>query len=535
MKPNPQTTPPAQAAPSPQEMLAMLISLGRIFSHGKNFTEIFGELMNLVCGFTGADGGSLYIYDPAGGNLKIVVMKNTTLKVQHVVEDFDALRIKGLIEVPTRDASGALLIRNASVCSFLKNQKVLVPSLEADDKFDFANTRKFDEQNNYQTRNLMALPLMGHNGRVVGVMQLINCNDTVFSDDLGDFIDAIAGQVGIMLSNAMLVNESQSLMSAVIEMIGVAIDEKSPHTAGHCQRVTALTMMIAEEMEAEESHALYKDFSLSAEERRELQISALLHDVGKIITPTHILDKPTRLYMMHDKMGLLDERLRAWDLSQQLRDLKARLKEEGMEHLLAPREGENAQIQEEYAFLDKVNKGNLFVDDEAQKRLQEIADRRIDYTDGKTTQAVIDDEDLKNLKIPRGTLNPEERQIMEDHVSISIRLLSSIPWPANLGKVVEYAGAHHENMNGTGYPNKITGDAMALPARILGIADRFEGLSAPDRPYRSTKMTLSRVMFILEDMAAKEEIDREIFEFFKEKKLHLKYAEKYLPKELIDC
>lgn len=522
----------SQSATFSHDMLDVFINIGKIFSQGKDFTAIFTELMNQICGVTGADGGSLYIYDPASENLKIVVMKNTTLKVEHVVESFDALHLNGLIEVPTR-SNGELNTRNASVCSFLENRKVLVASLDESEEFDFSNTRKFDEANNYETRNLVALPLSGHGNSTVGVLQLINCDDIVFSGEIRNFMDAVAGQVGIMLSNALLVSESQGLMAAVIEMIGVAIDEKSPHTAGHCQRVTALTMMIAEEMEQDDG-PLYKDFALSKEERRELQIAALLHDVGKIITPTHILDKPTKLHTLYDRVNLLNERMRSWELSQELRSLRARVKEEGMEHLLAPR-APAAAIEEDYDFLDKVNKGNLFVDEAAQQRIEEISARVVEDVSGAHRQQLIEGEDLKNLKIPRGTLNPEERQIMEDHVSISIRLLSSIPWPANLKRVVEYAGAHHENMNGTGYPNKITGDAMALPARILGIADRFEGLSAPDRPYRSTKMTLSRVMFILEDMAAKEEIDRDMFAFFKDKQLHLKYAEKYLPKELIDC
>lgn len=517
-----------------REMLETLIKTGRIFSQNKSFSEIFSELMQTFCAITGAEGGSLYIYDHNSKTLKVVVMTNTPLGVSKVVDQFDALKIKGFIEVPTV-INGEKNLKTVSVCSFLENRKILVLSLEDDTEFDFTNTRNFDRANNYQTRNLAVLPLTGHNGEVIGVLQLINCNSDVFSAMMQPFIDAIAGQTGIMLSNALLVNKTQELMSAIIEMIGVAIDEKSPHTAGHCQRVEALTMLIAGELEKEKKDPKYKHFKLSNEQRRELRIAALLHDIGKIITPTHILEKQTKLYTLDDKINLLNERMRSWQLTRELHHLHEKLRAENLEHLITQPTTEHHQLEEDFHFLEEVNKGNIFVDEKTRQRLTEISNRLIGAANGRTPPHLINQDELDNLKIQRGTLNPSERKIMEDHVSISIRLLSSIPWPSELNKVVEYAGAHHENLNGTGYPNRLTGDQMALPARILGLADRFEGLSAPDRPYRSTKMMLSRVMMILEDMANKEEIDRDLFNFFKNKKLHLKYAHQYLPKEIIDC
>lgn len=519
-------------AATQDQMLKMLIDTGRIFSGGKNFTEIFLELMEQVRAITGAEGGSLYIYDSNSQTLKIVVITNAPLGISNVVETFNPLKISGFIEVPTH-TDGRINSRVVSVCSFTEKRNILIPDLEKDAEFDFANTRRFDEANSYKTRNIVALPLTGHSQDVIGVLQLVNCNDSVFGKDMRPFIHAVTGQVGIMLSNALLVSETQELMSAVIQMIGVAIDEKSPHTAGHCQRVVILTMMIAEAMEKDTT--LYKDFSLTSDQRRELKIAALLHDIGKIITPNHVLDKQTKLYILDDKINLLSERLRTWQLYRKLQYLEAALRKEGMAHLLEEAEQDAQQYDEEFEFLSKVNKGDIFMDEEAQKRLDELSARIIDTSYSHASKQLIGSAELSNLKIQRGTLNPQERKIMEDHVSISIRLLSSIPWPKNLTRVVEFAGAHHENMNGTGYPNKITGDQMDLPARILGIADRFEGLSAPDRPYRSTKMTLSRAMNIMEDMAAKEEIDREMFNFFKERKIHLDYAQRHLPAELIDC
>ncbi len=519
---------------SADKMLAMLINTGHIFSSGKGFSQIFTELLDSVRDITSADGGSLYIYDHTSETLKVVVIGNKTLGISKVVDTFDALKIDGFIEVPTR-IDGEPNLRTVSVCSYLQNRKILINSLDDDTEFNFNNTRQFDKNNNYETHNLLILPLVGHNNKVIGVLQLINCDKDVFSDYMQTFVDAIAGQIGTMLSNALLVNETQELMSAIIQMIGVAIDEKSPHTAGHCQRVVEITMMIVEELEKTKKHPIYKDFSLTTEQRRELRIAALLHDIGKIITPLHILDKRTKLHTVNDKISLLYERMRAWELARRLQQTEQKLREEGLEHLISSTE---EKYSEDYQFLGEVNAGNVFVDEEVTKRLETIAERMIESPNTNNekliTQQVIDSEELNNLKIKRGTLNPEERKIMEDHVSISIRLLSSIPWPSNLKRVVEIAGAHHETLNGSGYPNKLTGDDMDLPARVLGLADRFEGLSAPDRPYRNVKMTLSRVMSIMENMAEEQEIDDTLFDFFRENKLHLKYAKKHLPPELID-
>lgn len=515
---------------SSDKLLKTLLDTGRIFSSSKNFSEVFSELMNNVRAVSGAEGGSLYIYDYVSQTLKAVVLTNEPLGMSSVVEEFNALKMTGLVEVPTKPNSETNKYA-VSVACYLENRKVLVPSLDDTDEYDFVNTRKFDKAHQYNTHNLLALPLSGHKGQIIGVLQLINCDEEVFSDDMQPFIDAFAGQISVLLGNALLVNESQELMAAIIQMIGMAIDEKSPHTAGHCQRVSVITMMIAEALEATDQ-APYKDFRLTDEQRRELHIAALLHDIGKIITPIHILDKRTKLYTLDDKINMLQERLRSWQLTQRLNHLEENLRKEGLEHLIP---NDEEAFSEDLQFIRSINHGELFVSDEVRQRLDEIAQRAIEGLGAEMPHKVIREEELSNLQIKRGTLNPEERQIMEDHVSISIRLLSSIPWPSNLQKVVEYAGAHHENMNGTGYPNKITGDQMSLPARVLGLADRFEGLSAPDRPYRTVKMTLSRAMKIMEHMAEDDEIDKDLFTFFKNNDLHLKYARQYLPADLIDC
>ena len=486
--------------------------------------------MSEVRGITGAEGGSLYIYDRVSETLKVVVLTNEVLRVHSVVETFDPLRIDGFIEIPMRNADGELNVKNISVCCFHQKETILIPDINTlDERFDLSKTRDFDEKNDYTTRNLAVFPLVGHGDQLIGVLQLVNADDTLFLADMHSFIDALVGQISIVLNNALLVSEAQNLLSAIVSMVSVAIDEKSPHTAGHCQRVTELSLMVADAMNKSDDGA-YADFWMDDEKRRELRMAAMLHDIGKIITPAHIMEKPTKLHTLYDKVNLLRERLRAWYLSEQLRRLE---KMHGEKKLFS--EDEIAAYQADCDFLEGINRGEILADEEALVRLSEMSNRIIDFDESKLPGNLILEEEAHFLKIPQGTLDEKERKIMEGHVSASVRMLSSIPWPRNLERVVEYAGNHHEAMNGKGYPNGLTGDQMSLPARILGMVDRFEAISAPDRPYRKVKVTLSRVMNIMQKMAEDSEIDPELFAFFKEKKVYMDYARKYLPADLIDC
>lgn len=519
-----------------KEMLAHLIAIGRVYSSGKSFTDLFKELMEKVRRATGAEGGSLYIYDRANEMLKIVVLTNDVLGVNKVVEKFDALRISGFIEVPMRNKAGEVNLNTVSVCCFHDKRKIFVSDLQKATEFDFTNTLNFDRQNNYHTRNLMVFPLFGHGEDVIGVLQIVNSDNSCFNDDMQPFLNALISQVSIVLNNALLVNEAQNLLSALVQMVGMAIDEKSPHTAGHCQRVTWLTLKIIDMLEQEKEGA-YAGFSMNENERREIHIAALLHDIGKVVTPTHIMEKSTKLYTLYDRVNLLRERLSAWCLSEKIRRLEEALRRIGREDILE--QLPDIELNDDFEFLSAINRAEVVIDDKVERRLQEISARTISHLDVTNLcdgeEQLIKKNEFDNLRVMRGTLNPEERKIMEEHVNISIRLLSSIPWPRNLERVVEYAGAHHENMNGKGYPHGLTGDDLAVPARVLAMADRFEGITAPDRPYRSTQMKLSQAMKIMTNMADEREIDSELFALFRDRKVYMTYAQAFLPPELIDC
>ncbi|MGI9296459.1 MAG: HD domain-containing phosphohydrolase [Gammaproteobacteria bacterium] len=512
-----------------------LLQVSRELSGDKPLPQLFQGVINLVCKSTGADGGTLYMYDNKQDTLKAVLLTNFSLGMSSVVEEFDPLAVSGFLEVPLRQG-GAGASAKISASAFLRRRVIAVADVGADDEFDFEGVRAFDRANNYKTERIIAFPLNANNV-LVGVMQVINPRRECFSAEYLDFLETLAGQIAIALNNAVLIKEGENLLGAIVQMIGMAIDEKSPHTAGHCYRVTELTMMLADAA-ARESDGPLADFQMGEVEREELRMAALLHDVGKVITPDHILEKRTKLYSLTDRIDLLNERIHIWTTHAELEALKKAVTDAGREDLLESLKNAHAPSREDLEFLDAVNKGLTPMTPDNMEKLGAISSRTIRKPDGgggAAKENVIMKEDLSNLQTFRGTLNPEERKIMEDHVKSTIRLLSSIPWPRKFSRLVEYAGHHHEKLDGTGYPNKINGDDMSTPARILGIADRFEGMSAPDRPYRSRKMSLSQVLKIMTSMSRDGEIDPDLFGVFLKNKIHLIYGRKYLDETLIDC
>lgn len=515
-----------------------LVQVSRELSGDKPLPKLFQGVIDIVCKSTGADGGTLYMYDNKQHTLKAVLLTNISLGMNSVVEEFNPLAVSGFIEVPLGEGDGSQSSK-ISASSFLQNKVIAIDDVSHDSQFDFTGVRAFDKQNNYSTERIIAFPLNANN-TMVGVMQVINPSHESFQKDYLEFLEILAGQIAIALNNAVLIRESENLLGAVVQMIGMAIDEKSPHTAGHCYRVTELTMMLADAV-TNKTDGPFAHFALDEIQREELRMAALLHDVGKVITPDHILEKRTKLYSLTDRIEMLNERVHAWATSTELESLKKVVKDAGHDELIkSARKQIKTLPHDDIEFLDSVNKGLINMTDDTIEKLEDISHRTINRLQDKNKKRpvkedMITQQDLANLRTFRGTLNPEERKIMEDHVKSSIRLLSSIPWPFKYSRLVEYAGHHHEKMDGTGYPNKVPGSEMSVPARILGIADRFEGMSAPDRPYRARKMTLGQVMKIMDNMSKDGEIDPDLYGVFRDSKIYLTYGRKYLDESLIDC
>ncbi len=372
----------------------------------------------------------------------------------------------------------------------------------------------------------LSLPLRNHEGSLIGVLQLAGA---AFPAEDRAIAESLASQTAIALTKEKLAGEFRALFEGLIDLIVHAIDEKSPYTGQHCRRVPILTELIADAACATREGPL-RDFTLTEAERYELHIAALLHDCGKVTTPVHVQDKATKLEALVDRMELVDAR---FELLRRDALLAAGAPPPG-----EPLSGEQlaerlAALEADRAFLRRANVGGERMEREEQARVREIAARWSFRDAAGERRPLLSDEEVENLTISRGTLNERERELINHHVVASIAMLERLPYPRALRGVPAIAGAHHERMDGRGYPQGLVRSQISMQGRILGLADVFEALTAKDRPYKPG-MPLRRVLGILDDMCKEGHVDPDLLEVFVREKVHLRYAVEYLDPEQLD-
>ena len=372
--------------------------------------------------------------------------------------------------------------------------------------------------------------MKNHENEVIGVLQLINALDETgriipFSAASQQLVESLASQAAIALTNRQLIEQLEKLFESLIKLINTAIDDKSPYTGGHCERVPELTMMLAEAVHAAE-YGPFKDFHMSEADRYELKIAGLLHDCGKITTPVHVVDKATKLQTLFDRIELLDARFEVLRRDAEIALLKRQIDESAYWQRVQ-------QLESDQQFLHQANLGGEFMSEQDVARVRHIAAYRWRNAGGEECN-FLSDEETDNLCIARGTLNATERGIINHHIDVTIQMLEALPWPRHLQHVPEYAGGHHERMDGKGYPRHLTREQMSVPARVMAIADIFEALTASDRPYKPGK-TLTEALTILGRMKQEHHIDPDLFDIFVREKAYLRYAERFLDQSQIDA
>jgi hypothetical protein len=268
-----------------------------------------------------------------------------------------------------------------------------------------------------------------------------------------------------------------------------------------------------------------RDFMMTDKDRYELKIAGLLHDCGKVTTPVHVVDKATKLETLFDRVQLIDTRFEVLKRDLEIEALRGKLDEKTLRERMR-------DLDDDRRFLHACNIGGERMKDEDVARIKRIAKLRWRDIAGHEADFLTEDE-VKNLTIRAGTLTDDERKVINNHIVATIKMLEALPWPRHLTKVPEYAGGHHERMDGKGYPKGLTREQMSVQARCMGIADIFEALTAKDRPYKKGK-TLSESLEILGKMKLNQHVDPDLFDIFVRKKVYLRYAEMFLDPEQID-
>ena len=517
--------------------LKYLNEVGAALSSERDINKLLETILIAAKSITHADGGTLYrLID---GKLKFEIVLNDSLKIVMGGTSGEAIPF---YPIPLHQPDGAENNSMVAAYAALHDETVSIADAYTAEGFDFSGTRNFDKKTGYRSTSFLTIPMKNHESEIIGVLQLLNAQDEAgkvvpFTVEDQRLAESLASQAAIALTNRMLITQLEMLFESLIELINTAIDEKSPYTGGHCERVPALTMMLADAAAMTKSGPL-ADFKMTEKDRYELKIAGLLHDCGKITTPVHVVDKATKLETIFDRVHLVTQRFEILKRDAEIAMLRARVEtletgdEDAGKHAQQDFASRIQQLNDDVEFIKRMNIGGERMKPEDQARINGIAAYAYQSEPG-TSVPFLSQDERDNLNIPYGTLMPAERKIINHHIEATINMLEALPWPRHLKNVPEYAGGHHERMDGKGYPRGLTRDQMSIQARIMGIADIFEALTAKDRPYKKGK-TLSDSLHILGNLKLNGHIDPELFDVFVREKVFLKYAQQFLDAEQID-
>ncbi|QLI81992.1 GAF domain-containing protein [Chitinibacter fontanus] len=544
--------------------ISRFMELSQALAAEKNFSRLLARILDELGQVSRAEGGVIYITHADGQRLQSAQYFWRS-QAQEPDSDPPLIPLDGE-HIVARALRDDVVLRTVSVDEFAHNFPLLPAVTEP--------------------LTQLTLPLRNRDGALVGALALAIDENKKPSADLLAFVQTIAATAAVAVDSQRLINEQKVLLEAFIQLIAGAIDSKSPYTGGHCQRVPELTKMLARAAERQLDGPL-AEFRLSEDQWEELHIAAWLHDCGKVTTPEYVVDKATKLETLYDRIHEVRMRFEVLKRDAEINCWQAIAS--GAEPAVAQAQlaGELAQLDDEFVFVATCNEGGEFMAPEKIARLQQIATRTwmrtlsdrigIAHEEKERKQrspepvlpvqeALLADKpehillrserdkladnnpwgfkvkvpehlynrgELYNLSVARGTLSEEERFKINEHIIQTIIMLEKLPFPRHLQQVPEIAGGHHEKMDGSGYPKRLTREQMSWPARMMAIADIFEALTAVDRPYKKGK-TLSEAIKIMGFMAKDQHIDPDLFRLFLREGLHIEYAQRFMRVEQID-
>ena len=545
------------------------LDIAATISAERNFRRLLERVLTETLSAVGSSAGAIYLFDTDERTLKAAATRTrsgatTSMAATGAARD----------DHPVRRA----VAEGKTVVAPLDPQHDDLMSLVESAKYGF----------NDPAHIAIAVPLRNRDQEIIGVVCLLNDAATgVLPRELVSFVEALSGTAAIAIENQDLLRAQKELLESFIRLVAGAIDAKSPYTGGHCQRVPELATMLAKAA-CEAKQGPFRDFVMNDDEWEALQIAAWLHDCGKVTTPEYVVDKATKLQTIYDRLHEVRMRFEVLKRDAEI-DYWRQVADGGdRESLWAPLQAKCDELDAEFAFVAACNEGGEFMAPAKIARIKEIGQRtwlrtlddriglsaeersrsadtpapplpvveqlladKAEHRIERNAEDLVPEEnrwgirmraphykrnngEIYNLCIGRGTLTDEERYAINDHVVQTIKMLSQLPFPRHLKQVPEIAGGHHEKVDGTGYPKRLLGEELSLPARMVAVADIFEALTARDRPYKKGK-TLSEAIRIMASMRRDRHIDGELFELFLTAGVHRQYAERFLhPSQLDD-
>ena len=568
----------ARAMRDMKHTLRRFLDISSALSSETQFDRLLGRVLNETIGVSGADSGVIRLVSRDGRQLEAAAGMLAGV----------AMPPGGFPALPLDLENGTSAARVAA-----REDRTVI----TEKRRDVPDEQRFyaDSFERLQVDRLLvlALPLKNRKQVLIGTLELgfgerPGAGLRQIEPARVAFIEALSGTAAVAIDNQRLLLEQKALLESLIELVAGAIDAKSPYTGGHCQRVPELTKMLARAA-CEQTSGPFADYQLSEEQWEEIHIAGWLHDCGKLTTPEYVVDKATKLETLYDRIHEVRTRFEVLKRDAEIRLCRERLAEArvdttALDALLAD---QHRRLDEDYHFLARCNEGGEFLDPASIERLQQIGARTwqrtlddrigISYEERQrkevtpapalpVTETVLADKpehrferpererfdadnpwgfrldtpellynrgELYNLGVQRGTLTAEERYKINDHMVQTIKMLAQLPFPRHLQAVPEIAGGHHEKMDGTGYPKRLTREQLSESARMVAVADVFEALTAADRPYKRGK-TLTESLQIMAGMCKGRHIDAEVFELFLRSGVFLDYARRFLRPEQID-
>ncbi|MCP4899656.1 MAG: GAF domain-containing protein [bacterium] len=547
----------------------------------KNATKLMEMILREACTVSHADGGAVLLRTEDEAALELAVLENHQTGVHLGGTSGKQPDLDPVSLATPNDPGAATSVDTATV---ELGEPIRIDDLTLEEQFDITEVRDRFELDGSPTHSLLSLPLADQQGQVIGLLQLVNAREPSgqiagFDPEVLPHLEALCADAAVALDLRRLLQAQKDLLESFIHVVAGAIDAKSPYTHGHCQRVPILARMLAEAAH-EVGEGPLAEFSLTDDEWYELHIASWLHDCGKVTTPEYVVDKATRLETNYNRLHEIRTRFEVLWRDAELECSNALVDDPSTAEATRTRLQERLhQIADDWQFVAECNLGETFMDEDRRRRLEQIAsqtwvrhlDDRVGLSheelrrkerqpqqDLPVTETLLADRaehiierpgspfggtdhdfrmevpehlyhlgELYNLSIQRGTLTTEERFKINEHIIQTINMLGKLPFPRELRRVTDWAGNHHEKLDGTGYPRRLTSEDLSVPERVMAIADVFEALTATDRPYMRPK-ALGLALRIMRSMCDEGHLCPELFDLFLSSGAYRKYAEQYL-------